>query len=131
MKESILKLYLIIADFIPAQLNLLGKIVLLGFWTQFQCGGAEASHNTKQFSNHELGVLQLNSILIPSIWRQTPLVEGSVPQDRSPLLRMPVESQATWTSDTLATYWRFQEPPPTQDANHKPRFFPVLLTNLL
>lgn len=31
MKDSILKLYLIVADFIPAQLNLLGQIVLFGF----------------------------------------------------------------------------------------------------
>lgn len=31
MKDSILKLYLIILDFIPAQLNLLGQIVLFEF----------------------------------------------------------------------------------------------------
>ena len=44
-------------------------------------------HTSNQFSDTSwVGVLQFNSILTPSPWRQIPQVEGSVLQDGCPAL---------------------------------------------
>ena len=82
-------------------------------------------HINKQF----LGASRVSKNSTKSTWRwnQIPQVKGSISQDHSPL-QMPVEACA---SDQLATNWRFQRPPPIQDANPKSRLHPVLLNNWL
>lgn len=71
--------------------------------------------------------IQLNS---DTIWRQQiPWVQGSVLWDCP--LQMPAASPGCWLCFyQLGTNWRFQQPPPTQDANPKSRSLPELLTGL-
>lgn len=106
MKDGIFKLLLNIPDFAPTQLNLWGKIVLSPFLDPIlTCVlrlGRLPTH-TKQFSRHQLGILQSNSILT------------YLPRDNN------IRSTAKGLSP------KSLPPTPSSDTSHKLKVFPVLL----
>lgn len=109
MKDGIFKLLLNIPDFTPAQLNLWGKIVLSALLDPIlTCvlGLGRLPTHTKQFSRHQLGILQSNSILT--------LSNGDIIR-------------------SIAKGFSPKSLPPTSssDTSHKLRVFPVFLTHQL
>lgn len=71
MKDNILKLYLIIFNFIPAPLNLLQKIVLFGFLDPIAtcvCAQGVASPTYQAMLQEQAGCPKVNPILARSTW---------------------------------------------------------------
>lgn len=103
------------------------KMPLLGYWTWFQhvCwrvrDGGKASHTTPSSSWTPAGYLRIqlrSDTVYPEVVSDS-TGWGLIPTGLFPCCSPSISATSGKLSLLPAMNWRFQQPPPTQDVNHK------------